>query len=61
MRTQDILSTHPSPSGQLDQIVALVNSAFACEQCCTSCADACLAEDMVADLRYCIRTNLDLP
>ena len=26
---------------------------------CTACADACLAEDAVADLRNCIRTNLD--
>ena len=59
MRTQDILSTHPNPSDQLDQIVALVNSAFACEQCCTSCADACLGEDSDMDLTYCIRTNLD--
>jgi hypothetical protein len=59
MRTQDILSKHPNPSDQLDQIVALVNSAFACEQCCTSCADACLDEDGDMDLRYCIRTNLD--
>ena len=59
MRTQDILSKHPNPSAQLDQIVALVNSAFACEQCCTSCADACLDEDGDMDLRYCIRTNLD--
>ena len=59
MRTQDILSKHPNPSAQLDQIVALVNSAFACEQCCTACADACLDEDGDMDLRYCIRTNLD--
>nr|WP_235027785.1 four-helix bundle copper-binding protein [Dietzia maris] len=28
-------------------------------QTCTSCADACLAEEMVADLRNCIRLNLD--
>jgi hypothetical protein len=26
---------------------------------CTTCADACLAEDGVADLRGCIRTDLD--
>jgi uncharacterized membrane protein len=26
---------------------------------CTACADACLSEDMVADLVKCIRTDLD--
>ena len=59
MRAQDMLSKHPDPSDQLDKVVALVNSAFACEQCCTSCADACLAEDGDMDLTACIRTNLD--
>lgn len=32
---------------------------YACAQTCTSCADACLAEEMVAQLRQCIRLNLD--
>ena len=54
-----MLSKHPSPSEHLDKIVALVNSAFACEQCCTSCADACLGESGDMDLTKCIRTNLD--
>src|SRR5699024_1752734 len=30
-----------------------------CAQTCTACADACLAEEKVADLRNCIRLNLD--
>src|SRR5690606_7137629 len=30
-----------------------------CAHTCTACADACLSEEMVADLRACIRTNLD--
>lgn len=30
-----------------------------CEQVCTACADSCLSEEMVADLRRCIRTDLD--
>ena len=54
-----MLSKHPSPSKYLDQIVAAVDSAFACEQCCTSCADACLGENGDMDLTACIRTNLD--
>nr|WP_246224041.1 hypothetical protein [Pseudarthrobacter psychrotolerans] len=32
---------------------------FQYAQTCTACADACLAEDMVADLAACIRTDLD--
>jgi hypothetical protein len=30
-----------------------------CAQTCTACADACLSEDMVAELTKCIRTDLD--
>jgi hypothetical protein len=33
-------------------------SCFACGETCTACADACLSEDMVAELTKCIRTNL---
>ena len=32
---------------------------MACAQACTACADACLSEDSVAELRKCIRTDLD--
>ncbi|MEX0759736.1 MAG: four-helix bundle copper-binding protein, partial [Tistlia sp.] len=32
---------------------------YRCAQACTSCADACLAEESVADLRQCIRSDLD--
>jgi hypothetical protein len=30
-----------------------------CAQTCSACADACLEESSVADLRDCIRTDLD--
>jgi hypothetical protein len=30
-----------------------------CAQSCTSCADACLSEDSVAELRRCVRLDLD--
>ena len=36
-----------------------VDTLVACAQACTACADACLSEEMVAELRKCIRTNLD--
>nr|MDQ3342689.1 four-helix bundle copper-binding protein [Actinomycetota bacterium] len=32
---------------------------FDCAQACSACADACLGEDMVAELRKCIRLDLD--
>ncbi len=59
MRTQQMLSTHPLPPSHLDALVAAIDAAFACEGCCTACADACLGETGEMDLTRCIRTNLD--
>jgi hypothetical protein len=60
MNTQEMLSKHPQPTSMdVAAVTHAVDAAFECSQVCTSCADACLAEDMVAELRYCIRTNLD--
>ena len=42
-----------------DLLAAAIEEALSCFQTCTACADACLSEDMVADLTKCIRTNLD--
>lgn len=60
MNTQAMLQTHPRPTN-LDtaMLSRAIDAAFECAQVCTSCADACLAEDMVAELRHCIRTDLD--
>lgn len=53
-------ATHPAaPRQQSDQLIACLEACFDCEQACTACADACLHEETVADLRFCIRTNLD--
>jgi hypothetical protein len=57
----EMLRTHPKGVGELDESV-LKNCILACLECvysCTACADACLSEDMVADLRDCIQKNLD--
>jgi len=40
-------------------LIAAIDAAYDCAQTCTSCADACLAEQMVHDLRQCIRLNMD--
>lgn len=59
--TTDMIKTHPNPTEDLnvDHLAEAIDAALACAQTCTSCADACLAEESVADLRECIRTNLD--
>ena len=57
----EMLRTHPTGVGDTDETI-LKNCILACLECfysCTACADACLAEPSVADLRGCIRTDLD--
>lgn len=60
MNAQAILEKHPQPMNlDASAVAKVIESAFDCVQVCTSCADACLSEEMVADLRYCIRLDLD--
>ena len=58
--TRPMLETHPAP-GHVDlQVLAdLIEAAVECAQTCTSCADACLSEESVAQMRKCIRLDLD--
>lgn len=58
---QSLLKTYRKDLGNVDQqkLVDCIEACFECGQTCTACADACLAEDMVAELRTCIRLNLD--
>lgn len=52
--------TYPAAINADRQLLADCAAACAeCGQACTACADACLSEDMVGELRKCIRTNLD--
>ena len=60
MQTREMIATHPDVRGNVNQaLIAAIDEAYACAQTCTSCADACLAEEMVTQLRQCIRLNLD--
>ncbi|PYF97823.1 protein of unknown function [Georgenia satyanarayanai] len=60
MRTAEMITTHPGEIGlDRDLLARAVDALVACSQACTACADACLSEDMVDQLRTCIRTNLD--
>jgi hypothetical protein len=55
-----ILETHPLPARVDRELLArCIEACFECEQSCTACADADLAEDDVAELRRCIRLCLD--
>lgn len=56
---QAMLDTHPSTDGDTSGLSEVLDALLECSQTCTLCADACLAEEMVADLRRCIRLNLD--
>jgi hypothetical protein len=60
MLVKEMIECHPDVRGDMNaQLVAAIVAAYRCAQACTSCADACLAEPRVAELRQCIRTNLD--
>ena len=56
-----MLETHPKDLGGVDRrkLAECIEACLACAQTCTACADACLSEDMVAEMRRCIRLNLD--
>ena len=55
-----MLDTHPWPGNVDRDVLALcIEECFGCAATCTSCADACLSEEMVSELRKCIRLNLD--
>lgn len=58
--TKDVVRAHTSRYAvKDDHLVAVIDVASACAQVCMMCADACIAEEMVADLRRCIRLDLD--
>jgi hypothetical protein len=60
MHARDIISTHPDVKGNVSEaLVRCVDECYACAQACTACADACPAEDMVQQLKQCIRLDLD--
>jgi hypothetical protein len=60
MHAFEIIKTHPEVRGNTnDVLIRCIEECYDCAQICTSCADACIAEDMVAQLRQCIRLNLD--
>jgi hypothetical protein len=60
MHAQEMISAHPQVKGSTnDALIRCIEECFDCAQACTVCADACLGEQMVLELRQCIRLNLD--
>lgn len=60
MRTSEMIETYPATIHLDRELLArVVDTLVACSQACTACADACLSEDMVDQLRKCIRSDLD--
>ena len=60
MHAQQMISTHPHVRGSTnDALIRCIEECFDCALLCTSCADACLGEEMLNQLRQCIRLNLD--
>ena len=57
--TCQMIATHPAQSNEPGSLIACIEACFDCDQACTTCADACLHDEAVADLRRCIRMNLD--
>jgi hypothetical protein len=60
MTVQEMIQTHPlSTSLEQDALLRCINECFDCAATCTSCADAWLGEEDVADMVRCIRLNQD--
>ena len=58
MSLSTMISLHPDVNGEVNETLATAaRHAMLCSLFCTSCADACAAEQM--DMRSCIRTCLD--
>jgi hypothetical protein len=60
MHAEQMIAAHPHVRGSTnDALIRAVEECYDCAQACTSCADACIGEDMVQDLAQCIRLCLD--
>lgn len=61
MATVDqLLESHPGTIlGDEELLIQAIEGCFDCLQICEACADACLSEAEVQQLRRCIRLNLD--
>ncbi len=60
MHVQEMIRTHPDVRGRTNEaLIRCIEECYDCTNACTACADACLGEQMVQELKQCIRLNLD--
>lgn len=60
MRTQQMLAAHLHVGGSVNPaLVQAIEACLDCAQTCLSCADDCLDEVAVAEMKQCIRLDLD--
>lgn len=57
MSLDKMIAAHPQVENVTEELVLAARHAMLCSLFCTSCADACVAEDM--DMQQCIRNCLD--
>ncbi len=58
--SREVLEAHPWPARiDRDVLARCIDECLSCEQSCTGCADASLAEEDVIDMRRSIRLCLD--
>ncbi|MBX7540062.1 four-helix bundle copper-binding protein [Qipengyuania sphaerica] len=57
MSLQKMIDAHPQVQDETEELILAARHAMLCSLFCTSCADACVAEDM--DMAQCIRNCLD--
>lgn len=57
MSLQKMIDAHPQVEDKTEDLVLAARHAMLCSLFCTSCADACVAEDM--EMAQCIRNCLD--
>ncbi|MGJ3510169.1 hypothetical protein [Enemella sp. A6] len=58
MKTAEMMNSYPADINlDRDLLARTIDTLVACAQACTACADACLSEETVAELRKCIRTD----
>ena len=57
MSLPKMINAHPQVQDETEELVLAARHAMLCSLFCTSCADACVAEDM--DMAQCIRNCLD--
>lgn len=59
MHVEDLIEENPEPAAfDTAALAHAIKAAFACEESCSACADACLGEDDPGAMVRCIRLDL---